>query len=379
MEEIPAELLAEFPERGNLVFFDHAAVSPITRRAKIKAQEFLDRIADPAKINCPEFSEEVEKARLACAGLINAAPENICFVRSTSHGISLVASGLKWKTGENIVTFNREFPANIYPWMNLIKRGVEVRMVRERDGKVPVEDMERLINSQTRLVAISQVQFTNGFRIDLKRLGEICRKKGVLLLVDAIQGLGVVPFDLKETPVDFLAADGHKWLLSFEGMGIFYINPALLNSLDLNIIGWNSVVNPQEYLNYKLELRPDARRFEEGSYNVLSILGLGASVSLFSAAGVGKLFSRALEITNVVAEELAQTGSKILSPMEPECRSAILSVIPPNADLQAVNQKLRERGVVCSVRAGAIRLSPHGYQDLTDAEKFLQAWKEAVA
>jgi cysteine desulfurase / selenocysteine lyase len=379
MEEISAELLAEFPERGNLVFFDHAAVSPVTRRAKMAAQGFLDRISDPARINCPEFAEEVEKARQACAGLINATPENLCFVRSTSHGISLVASGMKWKTGENIVTYNREFPANIYPWMNLIKRGVEVRMVREREGKVPVEDIDRLINSQTRLVAVSMVQFTNGFRIDLKRLGEVCRKRGVLLLVDAIQALGMIPFDLKETPVDFLAADGHKWLLSFEGLGIFYINPSLLNNLDLNIVGWNSVANAQEYLNYKLELRPDARRFEEGSSNVISILGLGASASLFSAAGVGKLFSRALEITNVIADELVKTGSKIISPMEPECRSAILSVIPPNADLQGVNQKLRERGVVCSVRAGAIRLSPHGYQDLSDAEKFLQAWKEAVA
>lgn len=379
MEEISAELLAEFPERGNLVFFDHAAVSPVSRRAKAKALEFLDKIADPGKINCSEFSDQVEKARSDCAGLINAAPENLCFVRSTSHGISLVASGLKWKAGENIVTYNREFPANIYPWMNLIKRGVEVRMVREREGRVPVEDIEKLINAQTRLVAVSLVQFTNGFRIDIKRLSDICRKRGVLLLVDAIQALGVVPFDVKETPVDFLAADGHKWLLSFEGLGIFYINPALLNSLDLSIVGWNSVVNPQEYLSYKLELRPDARRFEEGSYNVLSILGLGASASLFAEAGVSKLFSRALEITGMIAEELGKTGSKIISPMEPESRSAILSVIPPNSDLQAVNQKLRERGILCSVRAGAIRLSPHGYQDLSDAEKFLQAWKEAVA
>jgi cysteine desulfurase / selenocysteine lyase len=379
MEEIPAGLLAEFPERGNLVFFDHAAVSPITRRARQKAQEFMDKIADPSRINCPEFADEVEKSRAACAALINSAPENLCFVRSTSHGISIAASGLKWKTGENIVSYNREFPANIYPWLNLVKRGVEVRLVREREGRVPIEDIERLMNSQTRLVAVSVVQFTNGFRIDLKRLGELCRKKGVLLLVDAIQSLGVVPFDLKETPVDFLAADGHKWLLSFEGLGIFYVNPALLNSLDLNIIGWNSVVNPQEYLNYKLELRPDARRFEEGSYNVLSILALGASASLFNEAGVGKLFSRALEITNFIAAELEKGGSKIISPMAPECRSAILSVVPPNADLQAVNQKLRERGVVCSVRAGAIRLSPHGYQDMSDAEKFLQAWREAVA
>jgi len=378
MVEIASELLAEFPERANLTFFDHAAVSPITRRAKSRMLAFLEKISDPSQINCPEFADEVEKARSQCAALINADPGSIGFVRSTSHGISLVASGLKWKTGDNIVTYNREFPANTYPWMNLIKKGIELRMVRDRDGKVLVEDLEKLLNSRTRLVAVSSVQFTNGFRIDLKALGELCRKKNVLLLVDAIQSLGMVPFNLKETPVDFLAADGHKWLLSLEGLGIFYINPGLLNQLDLSIIGWNSVVNPQEYLNYRLELRPDARRFEEGSYNNISIIGLGASASLLNAAGIDKLFARSLEITGLLAEELARMGAKILSPMEPECRSAILSVVPPNADLQAVNQKLRERGVICSVRAGAIRLSPHGYQELADAEKFLAAWKEAA-
>jgi len=378
MMEIPAELLAEFPERDNLVFFDHAAVSPITRRAKKQMLEFMEKISSPAKINIPEFAEQVEKARSQCAALINADPGSVCFVRSTSHGISLVASGLKWRTGDNIVTYNREFPANIYPWMNLIKKGIELRMVRERDGKIMVEDIEKLINSRTRLVAVSLVQFTNGFRIDLNALGQLCRQKNVLLLVDAIQGLGIIPFNLQETPVDFLAADGHKWLLSPEGLGIFYIKPALLNQLDLSIIGWNSVQNPQEYLNYRLELRPDARRFEEGSYNNLSIIGLGASVSLLLDAGVDKLFARSLEIISLLAEEMGKMGAKILSPMEPENRSAILSVAPANQDLKAVYRKLRERGVVCSVRAGALRLSPHGYQDIADAEKFLAAWKEAA-
>jgi len=378
MIEISAELKQEFPERENLVFFDHAAVAPITRRAQAQMAEFLAKASDPDQINCPEFAQEVEKARAACAALINGEQQNIGFIRSTSHGISLVASGLKWKTGDNIITYNREFPANIYPWLNLIKRGVEVRMVRDHDGRILIEDIEKLINSRTRLVAISSVQFTTGFRIDLKALGDLCRKKGVLLVVDAIQSLGVVPFDIKQTPVDFLAADGHKWLLGLEGTGFFYINPALLNQLDLNIVGWNSVANPQEYLSYKFELRPDAKRFEEGSHNVISIIGLGASVSLFIEAGVDKLFSRGLEITGMLAEELGKMGAKILSLMEPECRSSILSVVPANADLQGINQRLKQRKVFCSVRAGAIRISPHGYQDIEDAEKFLQAWKEAA-
>ncbi len=378
MIEIPSHLSSEFPDPGQVVFFDHAAVSPITKRAKAKALGFLDQISDPGRIDCAEFYRQVEEARTGCAQLIGAKPEQVAFVKSTSHGISLVASGLKWKTGENIVTYNQEFPANIYPWLNLIKRGVEVRMIRDREGKVLVEDIERLINSRTRLVAISTVQFTNGFRMDLKALGQLCRKKGVLLLVDAIQSLGIIPFDLKETPVDFLAADGHKWLLSFEGLGIFYINPMLLDQLEMNVIGWNSVTGYRDYLNYRLELRPDARRFEEGSFNTLGILGLGASVSLFNETGVDVLFSRVTELTSVLADELQKMGAKILSPLEMECRSGILSVLPPQGTPEEVWTRLKERNIICSVRNGAIRLAPHGYNTLSEVEKFLNAWKEVA-
>jgi len=376
MIEIPASLLEEFPDQGSVVFFDHAAVSPITKRAKQKVISFLDRVADASRLNCDEFYAEVERSREICSGLIGAKPEQIAFVRSTSHGISIVASGLKWKTGDNIVTYNQEFPANIYPWMNLNRRGVEVRMVPNREGKVLIEDIERLINSRTRLVAISSVQFSNGFRIDLKALSQLCKKRGVLLLVDAIQSLGIIPFSLQETPVDFLAADGHKWLLSLEGLGILYVSSSVLEQLEMNLIGWNSVKGFRDYLNYKLDLRPDSRRFEEGSYNCISILGLGASVSLLREAGIEKLFARALEIGNVLAEELGKMGAKIISPVEPENRSAILSVVPAGGNPEEVYHKLRERGIICSLRASAIRLSPHGYNTMSDVEKFLNAWKE---
>jgi len=376
MIEIPPRLKEEFPDQGRMVFFDHAAVSPITKRAKVKVQEFLEKNVDPARIDCAEFANQVEQARENCGQLISARPDQVAFIRSTSHGISLIASGLKWKTGDNIVTYNQEFPANIYPWLNLIRKGVEVRMIRDREGRVLVDDLEKLINSRTRLVAISSVQFTNGYRIDLKALGQLCRKKGVLLLVDAIQSLGIIPFDLKETPVDFLAADGHKWLLSLEGLGILYVNPSVLDQLEMKVVGWNSVVNAREYLNYKLELRPDARRFEEGSYNNISIIGLGASVSLLIETGMDLLFSRALEITQFLAEELVKKGAKIISPREPEARSAILSVVPAQGTLEEIWSKLKERGIICSVRAGAIRLAPHGYNTIADAEKFLNAWKE---
>jgi len=376
--ELESNLRKEFPFSEEVIFFDHAGVSPITKRAKERMSQFLQRISDPGGINSAEFSEEVEKSREVCAKLINSEQKEISFVRSTSFGISLVASGLKYKTGDNIVTYYQEFPANIYPWLNLIKKGVEIRMVKDREGEIRIEDISQLINSRTRLIAISSVQFTNGFRINLNDLCQLANKRGIFLIVDAIQSLGIIPFDVKETPVDFLCADGHKWLMAPEGIGFLYISSRLLNQLDLHILGWNSVVDAQNYLNYRLNLKPDARRFEEGSYNTLSIIGLGASISLLLEAGVDRLFQKVLELNTILAEELAKTGAKILSPMGDGQRSGILTIRPNNREPEEVARLLREKGAMCSVRGGGIRLSPHGYQGVAEVEKVLRIWKEAL-
>ena len=378
MNELAPVLKNQFPGSNSLVFFDHAGISPITRRAKEKIIQFARQISQPEGILPGKFLEEIEQARKFCACLLNTEPSNIAFVRSTSFGISLVASGLSFKPGDNIITFAREFPANIYPWLNLRKKGVEVRMVPPREGRVLIEDIEKLINSRTRLVAISSVQFTNGFRIDLKRLSQLCQSKRILLLVDAIQSLGIIPFDLKETPVDFISADGHKWLLSPEGIGIFYINPERLQELDLNIVGWNSVVDAHNFLDYRLEFRKDARRFEEGSYNTLSILALGASVSLLLEAGIENLFQRVLHLTGILAEELKKLGAKILSPMGEGEWSGILSIQVEGLSPEELCARLRERGVISSPRGEGLRLSPHGYQEEEDVERFLRAFREVL-
>ena len=378
MNELAHQLKNQFPSSNSLLFFDHAGVSPITQRAKEKIIQFAGQISQPEGILPREFLTEIEEVRRTCARLLNTEPSNIAFVRSTSFGISLVASGLNFKPGDNIITFAREFPANIYPWLNLAKKGVEVRMVPPREGRILIEDIEKLINSRTRLVAISSVQFTNGFRIDLKRLSQLCQSKGILLLVDAIQSLGIIPFDLKETPVDFISADGHKWLLSPEGIGIFYINPERLPELDLNIVGWNSVVDAHNFLEYKLEFRKDARRFEEGSYNTLSILALGASVSLLLEAGIENLFQRVLHLTGILAEELGKLGAKILSPMGEGERSGILSIQVEGLSPEELCARLRERGVVSSPRGEGLRLSPHGYQEEGDVERFLRTFREVL-
>ncbi len=375
---IAEELKKDFPSSEKVVFFDHAGVAPITKRAYEKVAEFSARLKEPGEINPQKFLEEIEQARSVCAHLLGAEPDSICFVRSTSFGISLVASGLRWKQGDNIITYSREFPANIYPWLNIAKKGVEIRLIPERDGRIVFEDIEKLVNSRTRLIAISSVQFTNGFRIDLKRLSEFCRARGILLLVDAIQSLGIIPFNLAETPVDFVCADGHKWLLSFEGMGILYINPRLIDELDLHIVGWNSVVDAHDFLNYNFQLRPDARRFEEGSYNTISILALSASVSLLLDTGIETLYERVLALGDILIEELEKMGAKILSSRQKDERSGIISFIFEGKNPNELCFQLRQKGAICSARGRGVRLSPHGYQNEEDVERFLKIVREVV-
>ncbi len=212
----------EFPVTRNYVYLDHAGVAPVSLRVKRAVEEFISDATESGAFNYTSWTKRVEEIRRKSAALIGAESEEVAFVRNTSHGISIVAQGLDWKEGDNLIVYEKEFPSNIYPWLNLKERGVEVRFISSPNERILIEDIEGLIDSRTRLITLSSVQFSSGFRVDLKSVGELCRRKGVLFFVDAIQSLGVVPMDVEEFHVDFLAADGHKWLLSPEGTGIFY-------------------------------------------------------------------------------------------------------------------------------------------------------------
>ena len=212
----------EFPITEKYIYLDHAGVAPVSLRVKKAVEIFLSESTEGGAFHYPKWAQQIVDVRRACGRLINAESDEIAFVKSTSHGLSIVAEGLDWNPGDNVLIYEKEFPSNIYPWMNLKRKGVEVRAVPSRDNRIFLEDIERLIDSRTRLVTISSVQFTNGFRINLKRLGALCRARNVLFCVDPIQSLGVFPMDVKAFNIDFLSADAHKWRLGPEGIGIFY-------------------------------------------------------------------------------------------------------------------------------------------------------------
>jgi cysteine desulfurase / selenocysteine lyase len=362
----------EFPITKNYVYLDHSGVSPSSLRVKNAIERFLAESAEGGAFHYPKWAQRVNEIRSACARLINAAPDEIAFVKSTSHGLSIVAEGLDWKPGDNILIYEKEFPSNIYPWLNLKRKGVEVKAIPSREDRLDFRDIERLIDPRTRLLSISSVQFANGFRIDLKRVGELCEQKNVLLCVDAIQSLGVIPMDVKAFHIDFLSADAHKWLLGPEGIGIFYCRRGLAERLVPPLIGWKCVQNELDFDHPDFCLKMDALRFEEGSMNLLGIFGLGAAVDLLLEVGIKDIETRVLGLGEVIIHEAEQRGLAVLTPREARERGGNVTVAG-HFDPVKVNERLRKNGIMVNSRGGGLRVSPHFYNREEEILAFFHA------
>lgn len=370
---------AEFPVTERLIYLNHAGVSPIPSRSAEAGCRQLFRSRDEGAYRGRAWMEEAGEARDRFATLIGASSEEVAFIKNTSEGLSIVAAGFPWKAGDNLVTSNVEFPSNIYPWLRLETRGVEIRMVQARDGRVPREDLFAACDEKTRMIALSSVEFANGYRNDLAPIGEFCRKQGIFFCVDAIQSLGVLPIDVKSCGIDALAADGHKWLLAPEGIGGFYLSREVLEMVEPVVLGWHSVRNRFDFDHYDFRLSPDARRFEPGSFNMVGIAAFGASLGLLLEVGVERIWERVRRLTDRVIESAERAGYELISPRNPEDRSGIVTFRVPGADPQALWKSLLARGVVCSPRSGGIRVSPHFYNTPEEIDRFFGILAEEAA
>ena len=315
----------EFPIVENCLYLDHAGVAPVPSRVKYKVGTLFEELTGWGILRYQDWQEEIELIRMSAAALIGASPGELAFIKNTSQGISIVAEGLNWEPGENVITFENDFPSNLYPWMNLRRKGVEIKQLRLRSGRIHLEDIESLIDSRTRVITMSSVQSLNGFMIDLQALGKLCTDKGVLLFVDAIQSLGAVPMDVKKYGIDFLAADGHKWMLAPEGTGIFYCREGLAEKLNPNLIGWKSVSHEHAFEKISLDLKKNAGRFEEGSLNTIGIYALGASLSLLEEAGIQNIHARVLDLGDIIIRQARERSLCIETPEEREERGGIIS------------------------------------------------------
>lgn len=359
----------EFPVTEHRLFMDHARVAPLPRPVQAAITAFAADACEQGTAHYPEWIREIETVRSHFARLINAETEEVAFVKNTSEGLSIVANGIDWKEGDNVVVPDIEFPANVYPWMNLKHRGVDVRFVKAVRGRVPFEQITAQVNSRTRVLSISSVEFNSGFRNDLKRIGEFCKEKNIYFCVDAIQSLGVIPMDVKDFNIDFLAADGHKWLLSVEGLGGFYISKRVLYDIHPAVVGWDSVINSSDYGNYDFTLKPDASRFEEGSLNTLGIYAFGAALALLEEEGIEHIEQRVLHLGDCILEYLRRSKFRILSSTEPGERSGSVC-FAGDMDYRKLALFLREKNVIVSVRENFVRLSPHFYNTEEEIDRF---------
>ena len=360
------------PVAEKWVYLNHAAVAPLSRPAAQAMRRLIRDVEENGMVHYEEWNRLYTRARRSAAILIGARPDQIAFFKNTTDGLLAVANGIKWRSGDNVVLANREFPANVYPWLNLQSRGVEIRWVEERDGRLSVEDFAAAADDRTRVIAVSSVEFFSGFRNDLAGLSSLCRQGEALFVVDAIQSLGAFPLDVEELGIDALAADGHKWLLGPEGCALFYCSRRALSRLQVGSLGWAGVTTAYDFLDYDMALYPDARRFETGTQNTVGIAGLKASIDFLVEQGILTIGQRILELTDRLCEGLQVSGYKLLSSRVPDEKSGIVTFSHPECSAQELHRRLQQEQIVSSVRGGMLRLSPHFYNTLEEIDRTLE-------
>jgi selenocysteine lyase/cysteine desulfurase len=359
----------EFPVAKNKIFLGHAGVCPLPRRV---AQAMID-CANGGTLGDQEafVMHKIADARKAGAKLLNCQPDEVSLVGPTSLALSLVAAGLKFRKGDNILIYHDDYPSNVYPWMALAERGVKVRLLNTRGlGIIRAIDVMGQVDENTRLVALASNHFISGYRLDHVAVGKFLRERGILFCLDAIQTLGAFPTTVEN--VDFLAADSHKWLLGPCGAGIFYVKKDLQEKLNPPVYGWHNVRNPNFVAQEKIEFRSGAAKFEAGTHNLVGLTGLLAAMELALEIGVENIAAELLRKRAWLVPALQAKGFAVLNAEpKPENASGITAFFTPGKDLAPLHQKLADAGVIASLRTDRkgqnyIRLSPHFYN--TDAE-----------
>jgi selenocysteine lyase/cysteine desulfurase len=360
----------EFPVTRGKTFLAHAGVCPLPRRVTEAIQRYAAL--------CTEGDQEtllpamqVQHSRELAARLLNAQPGEIAFVGPTSLALSFIAGGLPWRRNDNLLVYFDDYPSNVYPWMALAERGVQVRLLNTRvPGRIRLVDVQGQVDEQTRLVALASCHFLSGFRIDLNAIGAYLRSRNILFCVDGIQTLGAFPTGVEH--VDFLAADAHKWLLGPCAAGVLFVRQALQDRLRPPIYGWHNVRCPNYVAQEQLVLRPDARRYEAGTGNWLGVVGLHAALELVLELGIDNIAAELLRKRSWLVPALAAKGYTVLHADAPPLHaSGIIAFHRPTTNMASVHQRLEAANILTSLRTDRagnqyLRLSPHFYN--TDAE-----------
>ncbi len=367
-------LRAEFPVCESQVFLNHAGVSPTSLSAAQAVADFMQSMAHLGRPSFDDWESLADDCRRRFGQLIGCEPGEVAFVRNTSHGLSLVARGLNWRPGDRVaVATDIEYPSNVYPWVDLMRRGVVAldNIRTDPDGTVTPDAARNALRPRTRVLAVSSAQYASGAVTDLAALGNLCRRNDTLLVVDGIQTVGALPINVKEAGIHVLSADSHKWMLGMMGIGAVFVDSSLAPHIHPPLIGWRSTTDAFNFDRAHLELRGDAGRFEEGSLAYPLIAGFGAALELLENAGVGAIAKHLDTLVARLADRLGALGCELAPSLGH--RRHILAFSHPALDGEELGAALADDGIVVSLRRGRIRASPHLYNTAQEMDRVARA------
>lgn len=356
-------------------YLNSAAVSPMPATAvKAVISQLMD-VAGGGMLGYQHWVNTKNRARGLVAGLMNVRDEQVAFTRNTSDGFSSIAAGLDWKQGDNIVSFEAEFPANFYPWRRVRDEfGVELRLCPEREGRIDMDEFISLIDSNTKVVAISAVQYASGFRADLERIGRAAREADALFCVDIIQGLGAMEFNLPAQFVDAACAASHKWLCAPEGCGIIYLSDRARERIKPTLVGWISVEEPWNFADREQSFKSTALAWESGTGPSALFYGLEQSLKLLINTGIGNIESYLSDLSDQLCDAVAGKNYAIVSSRAPSEKSAIVCIKSGNGlSPNQIASQLERKKIIVSPRGDRLRIAPHFYNNSADIDRLIEA------
>lgn len=359
-----------FPVTKEYAYLNHAACAAMPQPGLDALARYWEGQSARGVLNEIEYFPVVDHARSKMAQLLGVRETEVGWVQNTAMAISLVANGLDWRDGDNVVTVRGEFPANVYPWLDLRRHGVGTRFVERCNGCVSVDDVAAAMDSRTRLLSISFVDFSTGVRNNLATLGQLCAERGVLFNVDAIQGLGALQLDVRGSGIHFMGAGAHKWLLGPQGVGLLYVRDDMLDKLHLFTSNWYSVTNKYDHLNYGQPYVEATSRVEGSTNNVSGLVAFDAILKMLLEVGPEAIEKRILALTSRLIEGLLSRGYQVVSSQRPEERSGIVCFKAKGDPMELLARAQAEK-IVIAVRVGVVRASPHFYNSEEEIDRLL--------
>ncbi len=359
-----------FPINNKYVFFNHAAISPVSINVSKAVSDFYTKNSEHASSHYFQWLSKVEDTKKNISKFLNASNNEIAFTQNTSHGLSIIASGFLWKPDDVVMVPVPDFPSNIYPWMHLESKGVNIKYVNRMKGRIDIDILKKELHPKTKMITLSSVDYSTGYMADLDSIGSFCKEKGIFFCVDAIQSLGVIPIDVKKFNIDFLSAASHKWLMGPLGIGFLYVSEKSLPMIKPPIVGWKSVED-EENFNIDFKLKKNAAIFEPGTLNFPGIFGLDAALKLLDEVTTCNVRKKNFSLQNILFDELKSRKFETNFYKKQKNRSGILTFTPKGNPSDFFTYLL-QNNIIVSLRNNKIRLAPHFYNNEKDIKIFLK-------